>query len=196
MQFWPAKQSTVFKKQELLLTIHHLLLFSRPEFIPFLKTTLSLSLLFLHFSCHYCLSLEQLIFAKHSIFLIVFAFLVLTRLHVSFGGGCVTLFLLTSLSTTASLSKTYHFHMGLFRAKGVVYKPVENVNLGPDSDEFYLQANVKGFHFQFHLPSYTSLSIAKVLLHIALSQKQSRFKFNMVGLSWWVFSDEKFVDKF
>ncbi|KAL9393494.1 hypothetical protein Peur_012779 [Populus x canadensis] len=33
--------------------------------------------------------------------------------------------------------------MGLFRAKGVVYKPVENVNLGPDSDEFYLQANVK-----------------------------------------------------
>ncbi|KAJ6929248.1 Fatty acid amide hydrolase [Populus alba x Populus x berolinensis] len=33
--------------------------------------------------------------------------------------------------------------MGLFRAEGVVYKPVENVNLGPDSDEFYLQANVK-----------------------------------------------------
>ncbi|KAJ6995627.1 fatty acid amide hydrolase-like [Populus alba x Populus x berolinensis] len=33
--------------------------------------------------------------------------------------------------------------MGLFRARGVVYKPVENVDLGPDSDEFYLQANVK-----------------------------------------------------
>jgi hypothetical protein len=33
-------------------------------------------------------------------------------------------------------------------------------------------------------------------LHIALSQKQSRFKFNMVGLSWWVFADEIFVDKF
>ncbi|KAG6775347.1 hypothetical protein POTOM_018791 [Populus tomentosa] len=78
--------------------------------------------------------------------------------------------------------------MGLFRAKGVVYKPVENVNLGPDSDEFYLQANVKGFHFQFHLPSYTSLSIAMFFLfpvnrhffHIALSQKQSGFKFNML----------------
>ncbi|KAG6768489.1 hypothetical protein POTOM_027410 [Populus tomentosa] len=33
--------------------------------------------------------------------------------------------------------------MGLFRAKGVVYKPVENVNLGPDSDESYIKANVK-----------------------------------------------------
>ncbi|CAK7354662.1 unnamed protein product [Dovyalis caffra] len=29
------------------------------------------------------------------------------------------------------------------KAKGVVYKPVENVNLGPDSDESYVQANVK-----------------------------------------------------
>uniref|UniRef100_A0A6N2NKF2 Amidase domain-containing protein n=1 Tax=Salix viminalis TaxID=40686 RepID=A0A6N2NKF2_SALVM len=33
--------------------------------------------------------------------------------------------------------------MGLFRDKGVVYKPAENVNLGPDSDESYLKANVK-----------------------------------------------------
>ncbi|XP_010027531.2 fatty acid amide hydrolase [Eucalyptus grandis] len=33
--------------------------------------------------------------------------------------------------------------MGLFRDKGVVYKAVEAVDLGPDSDEFYLQANVK-----------------------------------------------------
>ncbi|KAJ1405019.1 Amidase, conserved site [Sesbania bispinosa] len=33
--------------------------------------------------------------------------------------------------------------MGLFKSKGVVYKPVKDVNLGPDSTEFYLQANVK-----------------------------------------------------
>lgn len=34
--------------------------------------------------------------------------------------------------------------MGLFKRKGVVYKPVKDVNLGADSSEFYLQANVKG----------------------------------------------------
>ncbi|KAL2648263.1 hypothetical protein AAZV13_05G165400 [Glycine max] len=33
--------------------------------------------------------------------------------------------------------------MGLFRSKGVIYRPVKDVNLGPDSTEFYLQANVK-----------------------------------------------------
>ncbi|TKY60468.1 Fatty acid amide hydrolase [Spatholobus suberectus] len=33
--------------------------------------------------------------------------------------------------------------MDLFKSKGVVYRPVEDVNLGPDSSEFYLQANVK-----------------------------------------------------
>ncbi|CAI8619187.1 unnamed protein product [Vicia faba] len=33
--------------------------------------------------------------------------------------------------------------MDLFKTKGVVYKPVKDVNLGPDSTEFYLQANVK-----------------------------------------------------
>ncbi|XP_027341954.1 fatty acid amide hydrolase-like [Abrus precatorius] len=33
--------------------------------------------------------------------------------------------------------------MGLFKSKGVVYRPVKDVNLGPDSSEFYLQANVK-----------------------------------------------------
>ncbi|KAI3451601.1 hypothetical protein Pfo_008266 [Paulownia fortunei] len=33
--------------------------------------------------------------------------------------------------------------MGLFKDKGVVYKPVDEVDLGPDSDEFYLRANVK-----------------------------------------------------
>ncbi|KAK2384917.1 fatty acid amide hydrolase [Trifolium repens] len=33
--------------------------------------------------------------------------------------------------------------MGLFKSNRVVYKPVKDVNLGPDSTEFYLQANVK-----------------------------------------------------
>ncbi|XP_021652489.1 fatty acid amide hydrolase isoform X2 [Hevea brasiliensis] len=33
--------------------------------------------------------------------------------------------------------------MGLLKAKGVVYEPVEKVDLGPDSREFYLRANVK-----------------------------------------------------
>ncbi|XVF60987.1 hypothetical protein PTKIN_Ptkin08bG0091700 [Pterospermum kingtungense] len=33
--------------------------------------------------------------------------------------------------------------MGLFRAAGVVYKPVEQIDLGPASDQFYLRANVK-----------------------------------------------------
>ncbi|KAK4416645.1 Fatty acid amide hydrolase [Sesamum alatum] len=33
--------------------------------------------------------------------------------------------------------------MGLLKATGVVYKPVNEVDLGPDSDEFYLRANVK-----------------------------------------------------
>jgi hypothetical protein len=38
--------------------------------------------------------------------------------------------------------------------------------------------------------------LRSTLLHIALSQKQSRFKFNMGGLSWGVFADEISVDKF
>ncbi|CAK9141995.1 unnamed protein product [Ilex paraguariensis] len=33
--------------------------------------------------------------------------------------------------------------MGFLTAKGVVYKPVDDVDLGPQSDEFYLRANVK-----------------------------------------------------
>ncbi|KAE8669514.1 fatty acid amide hydrolase-like isoform X2 [Hibiscus syriacus] len=33
--------------------------------------------------------------------------------------------------------------MGLFGAAGVVYKPVESIDLGPASNEFYLKANVK-----------------------------------------------------
>ncbi|KAJ4844365.1 hypothetical protein Tsubulata_029729 [Turnera subulata] len=33
--------------------------------------------------------------------------------------------------------------MGLFKAEAEVYKPVEDVNLGPESDEFYRRANVK-----------------------------------------------------
>lgn len=34
--------------------------------------------------------------------------------------------------------------MGFLKAKGEVYKPVCEVDLGPDSDEVYLRANVKG----------------------------------------------------
>ncbi|KAE9602754.1 putative hydrolase [Lupinus albus] len=33
--------------------------------------------------------------------------------------------------------------MGLFNSKSVVYRPVNDINLGPDSTEIYLQANVK-----------------------------------------------------
>ncbi|KAF7840156.1 Fatty acid amide hydrolase [Senna tora] len=33
--------------------------------------------------------------------------------------------------------------MGFFRAKPLVYKPIQAVDLGPHSEEFYLQANVK-----------------------------------------------------
>ncbi|XP_031402032.1 fatty acid amide hydrolase-like isoform X2 [Punica granatum] len=33
--------------------------------------------------------------------------------------------------------------MGIFSAKGVVYKAVKDVDLGPNSDEYYLRANVK-----------------------------------------------------
>ncbi|KAK6923503.1 Amidase signature domain [Dillenia turbinata] len=33
--------------------------------------------------------------------------------------------------------------MGLLKAKGEIYKPLKDVDLGPDSDEFYLRANVK-----------------------------------------------------
>ncbi|KAK4567148.1 hypothetical protein RGQ29_003110 [Quercus rubra] len=33
--------------------------------------------------------------------------------------------------------------MGLFKDQGVVYKPVEEVDLGPKSDHVYLRANVK-----------------------------------------------------
>lgn len=34
--------------------------------------------------------------------------------------------------------------MGLFKDNGVVYKPVEELDLGPNSDHVYLPANVKG----------------------------------------------------
>ncbi|KAL2241283.1 UNVERIFIED_CONTAM: Fatty acid amide hydrolase [Sesamum indicum] len=33
--------------------------------------------------------------------------------------------------------------MGILKAQGVVYKPVDEVDLGPESDEFYIRANVK-----------------------------------------------------
>lgn len=40
--------------------------------------------------------------------------------------------------------------MGLLRAEGAVYKPVEQIDLGPTSDEVYVKANVKGACFLAH----------------------------------------------
>ena len=37
--------------------------------------------------------------------------------------------------------------MGFFRSEGVIYKPADEVNLGPDSDEAYLSPHVKGLFF-------------------------------------------------
>lgn len=37
--------------------------------------------------------------------------------------------------------------MGFLRAKGVIYKAVEEVDLSHASKEFYLRANVKGCSF-------------------------------------------------
>lgn len=34
--------------------------------------------------------------------------------------------------------------MGVVKEKGEVYKAVDDVDLGPGSNEFYLRANVKG----------------------------------------------------
>lgn len=34
--------------------------------------------------------------------------------------------------------------MGFFKATGKVYKPAPEVNLGADSDEFYIHPEVKG----------------------------------------------------
>jgi hypothetical protein len=52
--------------------------------------------------------------------------------------------LIFSFFFTFSKSKYFLRVMGLFKSNRVVYKPVKDVNLGPDSTEFYLQANVKG----------------------------------------------------
>lgn len=53
--------------------------------------------------------------------------------------------------------------MGLFKEKEVVYKSVEEVDLGPNSDHVYLHANVKGstyylltFASQSYLHSHSS----------------------------------------
>lgn len=37
--------------------------------------------------------------------------------------------------------------MGLFRDAGVVYKPLKQIDLGPDSNEFYYKVTIKGFDF-------------------------------------------------
>ncbi|KAL0343219.1 UNVERIFIED_CONTAM: Fatty acid amide hydrolase [Sesamum angustifolium] len=56
--------------------------------------------------------------------------------------------------------------MGILKAKGVVYKPVDEVDLGPDSDEFYLRANVKGgFTLSF---SFAGVCLVASLWHAVL----------------------------
>ena len=39
--------------------------------------------------------------------------------------------------------------MGFFRSEGVIYKPVDEIDIGPYSDEVYISPNVKGL-FLFH----------------------------------------------
>ncbi|KAK8672814.1 hypothetical protein V6N13_111173 [Hibiscus sabdariffa] len=61
--------------------------------------------------------------------------------------------------------------MGLFRAAGVIYKPVEEVDLGPASNEFYLKANVKaprmaGFLVKIFAWFLESRIIGTLLLYI------------------------------
>ncbi|MBA0726088.1 hypothetical protein Golax_001938, partial [Gossypium laxum] len=61
--------------------------------------------------------------------------------------------------------------MGLFKAAGVVYKPVEEIDLGPDSNEFYLKANVKaprmaGFLVKIFAWFLESRIIGTLLLYI------------------------------
>ncbi|XVF14753.1 hypothetical protein REPUB_Repub09cG0089100 [Reevesia pubescens] len=61
--------------------------------------------------------------------------------------------------------------MGLFRAAGVVYKPVEQIDLGAGSKEFYLKANVKaprmaGFLVKIFAWFLESRIIGTLLLYI------------------------------
>ncbi|XP_022741594.1 fatty acid amide hydrolase-like [Durio zibethinus] len=61
--------------------------------------------------------------------------------------------------------------MGLFKAAGVVYKPVEQIDLGPGSNEFYLKANVKaprmaGFLVKIFAWFLESRIIGTLLLYI------------------------------
>ncbi|XVE86449.1 hypothetical protein DITRI_Ditri18aG0035000 [Diplodiscus trichospermus] len=61
--------------------------------------------------------------------------------------------------------------MGLLRAAGVVYKPVEQIDLGPGSNEFYLTANVKaprmaGFLVKMFAWLLESRIIGTLLLYI------------------------------
>lgn len=46
--------------------------------------------------------------------------------------------------------------MGFLKAKGETYKAVDNVDLGPHSNEFYLRANVKGQHPHHPCHRFTS----------------------------------------
>ncbi|KAG4150918.1 hypothetical protein ERO13_D04G032800v2 [Gossypium hirsutum] len=73
--------------------------------------------------------------------------------------------------TTHHSRKFFSGKMGLFKAAGVVYKPVEEIDLGPDSNEFYLKANVKaprmaGFLVKIFAWFLESRIIGTLLLYI------------------------------
>lgn len=40
--------------------------------------------------------------------------------------------------------------MGFFRSEGVIYKPVDEIDIGPYSDEVYISPNVKGLFLFYH----------------------------------------------
>ncbi|KAH1038302.1 hypothetical protein J1N35_040045 [Gossypium stocksii] len=79
--------------------------------------------------------------------------------------------ILALTTTTHHSRKFFSGKMGLFKAAGVVYKPVEEIDLGPDSNEFYLKANVKaprmaGFLVKIFAWFLESRIIGTLLLYI------------------------------
>lgn len=41
--------------------------------------------------------------------------------------------------------------MGILSEKGMLYKAAKEVDVGPNSEEFYIQANVKGYSLLLYL---------------------------------------------
>ena len=113
--------------------------------------------------------------------------------------GCVIVFFFTSFvlfCVQVSLKDHIIFaFMGLFKDQGVVYKPVEEVDLGPKSDHVYLRANVKGsilgpnscftifFIFSMHVSSSVKELLPLVgILYIIWCHRLS-FEFHLVFYS-------------